>query len=80
MNVHIPTEMEIFRIAFVTMRGWKLGYNHDEWTKPGVIRELHYHEKESNEFAAKHKQEHRFDGTDHSLEQAFMYEEYNENA
>ena len=71
MNVHIPTEMEIFRIAFITMRGWRLNYN-KEWFKKGQVRPLTHDEEYQNKFA--HSKEYLVDGTKFDLATAYYRE------
>ena len=40
MNVSIPTAEEIFKISFLTMRGWKMDiYGSKTWKKEGKLRE-----------------------------------------
>lgn len=69
------SEKDMYQVCVIVARGWKLEF--DGWKKDGVIRELSYNEKESNGFSSKHGNSPRFDGTEHSLEQAFNYEENN---
>jgi hypothetical protein len=39
-DVHIPTTEEIYKIAYVTMRGWEPDFCWDRWSKKGKIRNL----------------------------------------
>lgn len=67
------SEQDMYRVCVITMRGWKLEY--DGWKKDGVVRELAYHEKESNDYYTRNNLSLKFDGADHTLEEAHRYEE-----
>jgi hypothetical protein len=40
MDVHIPTLEEIYMIAYITARGWKLDFRWELWTKDKKLRKL----------------------------------------
>jgi len=73
MNTYIPSTEDIYRITFITMRGWILDYD-GRWKKEGCKRDLTYNEKESNDYALRHKFEPKYDGKDFLLDDAYDFE------
>lgn len=73
MNTYIPSTEDIYRITFITMRGWRLDYDM-RWRKEGCARQLTYNEKESNDYYLRNKLESPYDGKDFLLDDAYDYE------